>query len=79
MTFAETTYGFIFLMTFVIGCFLYVLARRKDKKNRKLWGEISHFKTTKSAQWGRCVRRLFLLLGFIFLGIALARPQWIFP
>jgi Ca-activated chloride channel homolog len=78
MTFAETTYGFIFLMTFVIGCFLYVLARRKDKKNRKLWGEISHFKTTKSAQWGRCVRRLFLLLGFIFLGIALARPQWDF-
>lgn len=78
MTFAETTYGLISLITFVIGCFLYVLARRKDKKNRKLWGEISHFKTTKSAQWGRCVRRLLLLLGFIFLGIALARPQWDF-
>ena len=78
MTFAEPTYGAIFLIIFVIGCILHILARRRDKKNKALWGEVFHFETTTSAKWGYRIRRFLGVLGIIFLGIALARPQWDF-
>lgn len=78
MTFAKPTYGIIFLIALVIGCVLHILVRRKDKKNKALWGEIFHFETTKSAKWGQRFRRFCCGLGLVFFGIALARPQWDF-
>ena len=78
MTFAESTYGIIFLIALVIGCILHILVRRKDKKNKALWGEIFHLETTTPAKWGHRFRHICGLLGIIFLGIALARPQWDF-
>ena len=78
MTFAEPTYGIIFLITLVVGYVLHILIRRKDKKNKALWGEIFHLETTTSAKWGHRFRRICGLLGIIFFGIALARPQWDF-
>ena len=78
MTFAEPTYGTIFLIALAIGSVLHILVRRKDKKNKALWGEIFHLETTTSAKWGHCFRRICGLLGIIFFGIALARPQWDF-
>ncbi len=78
MTFAEPSYGVIFLIAFVIGCVLHILVRRKDKKNKLLWGEVFHLEITTAAKWGHRFRRICGLLGIIFLGIALARPQWDF-
>lgn len=78
MTFAESTYGIIFLIALAIGFILHVLVHRKDKKNKALWGEVFCFEISTSAKWGHRFRRICGLLGIIFLGIALARPQWDF-
>lgn len=78
MTFAEPTYGIIFLTTFIIGCILHILIRHKDKKKREAWGEFFHIKVARAAKWGLRFRRFCYILGFVFFGIALARPQWDF-
>jgi len=76
MTFANPQIGILFLVLYLLACILCWKSRKTEKALLQTWGMLSHMRKKRYGKAWEWVRKFFFRLGFICLGLALARPQW---
>ena len=76
MTFANPKIGILFLVLYLLACFLCWKSRKTEKALLQTWGVLPNMRQKRYGKAWQWVRKCLFRLGFICLGLALARPQW---
>ena len=76
MTFANPKIGILFFVLFLLACFLCWKSKKREKFLLKTWGILPSMRQTRYGKLRQWLKKALLRLGFLFLFLALARPQW---
>lgn len=76
MTFANPKIGILFLILYLLACIFHWKCKKNEKKLLKLWGILPNMQQVHYSKIRQWIRKCLFRLGFLSLGLALARPQW---
>lgn len=76
MTFANPKIIILILFLYTLAYLLKWKSKKNEKQLLKIWGILPNMRQKHHSKWWEYLRKSLFLLGVIFLGIALARPQW---
>ncbi len=76
MTFANPKIVILFLFLYLLAHLLKWRSKKNEKQLLKIWGILPNMRKKHYSKWWEYLHKGLFQLGFIFLGIALARPQW---